>query len=153
MAHLIVPIDIDGTLRCCQPGTRRTEAILSGAATQLGANHWEIYHAIQDATAREGAVKFGICCAAQVQITLNGMIETLNGGFDWIRVLHNNVEVFYHESTDTSEDPDETVAAGPFTVTLALDDRPCGHVIEITGSTGDGVANNHVWWRATVSIS
>ena len=153
MPHLIVPILVDGVPLCCQPGTKRTEAVLSGSATLLGLNSWEIYRAIQNATAQAGSVKFGICCATQVVITLHGMIETLNSGYDWIRVLHNDVEVFYHESTDTSEDPDETVAAGPFTITLALEDRPCGHLIEITGATGDGAANNNVWWQATVAIS
>ena len=153
MAHLIVPIDIDGVPRCCQPETKRTEAVLSGAATELGPNQWEIYRAYQDGTVKDGAVKFGICCATQIVITLNGMIETLNEGYDWIRVLHNGQEVFFHESADTSEDPDETVAAGPFTVTLALEDRPCGHIIEISGSTGDGIANNNVWWQASATIS
>jgi len=43
---------------------------------------------------------------------------------------------------------------GPFTVDLSLDERPCGHLIEIEGSTGDLTANNNVWWRARlVSIS
>jgi hypothetical protein len=153
MAHLIVPIEIDGVPRCCQPVTKRTEAILTGMASELAANQWEIYRAYQDETVREGSVKFGICCAQQIEITLNGEIETLNEGYDWIRVLHNGQEVFFHKSTDTSEDPDETVAAGPFTVTLALDQRPCGHIIEITGSTGDGIANNNVWWQASATIS
>jgi hypothetical protein len=153
MAHLITPILIDGTLHCCQPATRRTDAILSGMADELAANQWEIYRAYQDGTPKDGSVKFGICCAQQIEITLEGMIETLNDGFDWIEVLHNGQRVFYHESTKTSDDPDETVAAGPFSVLLALDDRPCGHLIEIRGSTGDGIANNDVWWQASVSIS
>jgi hypothetical protein len=153
MAHLITPIEIDGAPYCCQPATKRTEAILTGMASELGANQWEIYRAYQDETVREGAVKFGICCAMQIEITLNGMIETLNDGYDWIEVVHNGQRVFFHESLDTSEDPDETVAAGPFNITLALDDRPCGHLIEIRGSTGDGIANNDVWWQAAVAIS
>jgi hypothetical protein len=118
MAHLITPIEIDGAPYCCQPATKRTEAILTGMASELGANQWEIYRAYQDETVREGAVKFGICCAMQIEITLNGMIETLNDGYDWIEVVHNGQRVFFHESLDTSEDPDETVAAGPFNITL-----------------------------------
>jgi hypothetical protein len=39
-------------------------------------------------------------------------------------------------------------------VTINLDERPCGHIIEIEGSTKDEIANNDVWWRAkVVSIS
>jgi hypothetical protein len=153
MAHLITPILIDGVPRCCQPATKRTEAVLSGMAAELAPNEWEIYRAYQDNTPREGSVRFGICCATQIQITLNGMIETLNSGFDWIEVYHNSQQVFRHESTDTSDDPDVTIAAGPFAVVIPLDDRPCGHLIEISGSTGDGIANNDVWWRAAVAIS
>ena len=153
MAHLITPILIDGQLRCCQPATKRTEAVLTGSASELAPNEWEIYRAYQDGSTRSGSVKFGICCATQIEITLNGEIETLNTGFDWIEVHHNGQQVFRHQSTDTSEDPDETIPAGPFNIVLALDDRPCGHLIEITGSTGDGVANNDVWWQASVAIS
>jgi hypothetical protein len=153
MAHLITPIKIDDQQFCCQPAIRRTEAILVGAASQLAENKWEIYLAYQDGTTKDGSVKFGICCATRIAITLNGMIETLNAGYDWIEVLHNGQRVFYHQSADTSEDPDETVTAGPFEVVIALEDRPCGHIIEITGSTGDGIANNNVWWQAAVTIS
>ena len=153
MDHLITPIEIQGVPYCCQPATKRTEAILGGMATELGPNQWEIYRAAQDNTVKEGSVTFGICCAQGLEITLNGQIETLNDGYDWIEVIHNGQQVFRHQSTDTSDDPDETVAAGPFTVSLSLDDRPCGHLIEIRGSTGDGQANNDVWWQAVVAIS
>jgi hypothetical protein len=153
MAHLIMPIILDGEAYCCQPATRRTAAILSDAATELSPNQWEIYRAAQDNTIKTGAVKFGVCCAKQIVITLEGEIETLNDSYDWIRVLHNGIEVFFHESTQTSEDPDDAVAVGPFAVTLELEDRPCGHIFEITGSTGDGNANNDVFWKATVAIS
>ena len=153
MAHLITPIILDGNPYCCQPATRRTVAILTDAATELGPNQWEIYRAYQDNTPKQGSVKFGICCATNIEITLNGQIETLNAGYDWISVLHNGAEVFFRESTDTSEDPDDTVAMGPFVVSLPLEERPCGHIIEITGSTGDGIANNDVFWNASVVIS
>ena len=153
MAHLITPITIDGEARCCQPATRRTIAILTDAAKELAQNQWEIYRAAQDDTIKMGVVKFGVCCAKQIVITLEGKIETLNDGYDWIRVFHNGGEVFFHESTQTSEDPDDAVAVGPFAVTLELEDRPCGHIIEITGSTGDGKANNDVFWKASVAIS
>lgn len=153
MAHLITPIMIDGIPYCCQPATRRTEAILTDAATELGPNQWEIYRAYQDNTEKYGSVKFGICCANNIEITLNGKIETLNAGFDWIRVHHNGFQVFYRESSDTSDDSEDTVTVGPFVVSLPLEERPCGHIIEITGSTGDGIANNDVFWRASVVIS
>jgi len=152
MAHLITPIILDGEAYCCQPATRRTVAILKNAATELAPNQWEIYRAYQDNTPKQGSVKFGICCATNIEITLNGQIETLNSGYDWIRVYHNGAEVFFRESADTSDDPDDTVTVGPFVVSLPLEDRPCGHIIEITGSTGDGIANNDVFWRASVVI-
>ena len=128
-------------------------AILTDEASELAANQWEIYRAYQDSIPKQGSVKFGICCATNIEITLEGKIETLNTGYDWIRVYHNGVEVFSHESTDTSDDPDDAVAVGPFVVSLPLEDRPCGHIIEITGSTGDGIANNDVFWQASVIIS
>jgi hypothetical protein len=153
MAHLITPIILDGNPYCCQPATRRTVAILTDAATELGPNQWEIYRAYQDNTPKQGSVKFGICCATNIEITLNGQIETLNAGYDWIRVYHNGAVVFFRESTDTSDDPDDTVTVGPFVISLPLEDRPCGHIIEITGSTADGIANNDVFWQASVDIS
>ena len=152
MAHLIVPIYVGGAYRCCDPATRRTEAVLEGGASVTGASEWEIYHATQGGGAAEGSVVFGVCRAVAVDIILTGRIETLDTGYDSIEVFHNGSQVFLHASTDSSNDADETEAAGPFTVTLALDDRPCGHVIEIRGGTGDDRANNGVWWKASVSV-
>jgi hypothetical protein len=153
MAHLIAPIDLDGVPTCCHPATKRTEAILSHSAIELGPNHWEIYRADEPGAFRRGAVKFGVCCAQQVRITLRGVVETLNNGYDWIEVKHNEARAFYFESSKTSEDPDQTVEAGPFLVELYLEDRPCGHIIEILGSTNDNIANNQVWWEASLTLS
>lgn len=101
-----------------------------------------------------GTVVFGVCCASQVVLEVWGEIETLNDGYDWLEVRLNGVREFYHESTSTTEDPWDSIAVGPFTVTLNLADRACGHIIEIDGSTGDEIANDNVWWRAKlVSIS
>lgn len=152
MPFLITPIKVDGTQYCCQPETRRTQAILSGAARELALNSWEVYRATKDGPVKQGSVKFGVCCADKVDISLSGNIETLNSNFDWIEVLHNDSQVFRHASTSSSEDPDETIPAGPFLVSIDLDERPCGHIIEIRGSTEDTVANNGVVWQAEVSI-
>jgi hypothetical protein len=152
MAHLIAPINVAGTYLCCDPATKRTAAVLGGMAAPTGASEWEIYRAQQGGGQVEGSVSFGVCCGTAVDIVLTGRIETLDAGFDSIEVLHNGVQVFYHESADTSSDPNATVAAGPFTVTITLDDRPCGHEIQIRGSTGDDRANNDVWWRASAAV-
>ena len=161
MAHLIVPVPIDNVLRCCDPETRRTKALLEGSAVSTGPNEWRVYEASAPGSPEtneraesedviEGAVKFGICCASVLELELEGRIETLNTGFDWIEVWINGERVFDFESTETTEDPWDTISAGPFTLSFSLDDRPCGHVIEIRGSTGDEVANNGVWWDARV---
>jgi hypothetical protein len=152
MAHLIVPIYVGGELKCCDPDLKRTEARLTGVANATGTNQWEVYESNgPDVT---GSVTFGICCANQVVITLEGRVETLDSGYDTIQVLHNDNEVFFFQSTtDEQDDEDKTVAAGPFTVTINLEDRACGHIIEISGGTGDGRANNAVYWNATVSIT
>jgi hypothetical protein len=150
--HLIVPIYVGTELKCCVPDLMRTDAVLTGAANEMAENEWEVYESNgPDVT---GSVTFGICCANQVVITLEGQVETLDSGYDTIRVLHNDNEVFFFQSTtDEQDDADKTVAAGPFTVTINLEDRACGHIIEISGGTGDDRANNGVYWNATVSIT
>jgi hypothetical protein len=165
MAHLITPIMVEGNELCCDPVTLRTTEVLIESATEISPDQWEIFRATaygdemsnSDAKSTEtvsGTVVFGICCASQVVLEVWGEIETLNDGYDWLEVRLNGVREFYHESIKTSEDPWDSVAVGPFTVTLNLDDRPCGHIIEIDGSTGDDIANDNIWWRARlVSIS
>ena len=166
MAHLITPITVEGVEVCCDPATRHTPVVLIESATEIAADEWEIFRATaygdeisnSDAKSTEeavsGTVVFGVCCASQVVLEVWGEIETLNDGYDWLEVRLNDVRAFYHESTKTTEDPWDSIAVGPFTVTLNLDDRPCGHIIEIDGSTGDEIANDNVWWRAKlVSIS
>ena len=151
--HLIVPIYVGTELKCCVPDLMRTEAVLSGAANQIAENEWEIYRAAGTVQV-EGSVKFGICCAKQVGIYLTGRIETLDSGYDNIQVIHNGEQVFFFQSTeDGQEDEDATVSVGPFHVSINLDDRPCGHMIEISGGTVDDRANNDVWWKASVTIS
>lgn len=161
MAHLIAPIIVEGVEMCCDPATKRTTEILIEAASEIAQDEWEIYRATASGDSESnpsaesdepvsGTVVFGVCCANQVVLEVWGQIETLNDGYDWLEVRLNGNQAFYHESTDTSEDAWETIAVGPFTVTLNLDERPCGHIIEIDGSTGDGIANNDVWWRAKI---
>jgi len=165
MAHLIAPILVEGVELCCDPATKRTTEVLLDAATEISPDEWEIFRATapgdptsnpdaESASVVEGAVVFGVCCASTVELELWGNIETFNFGFDWIEVRLNGVQQFLHESPGTSSDPWDTIAVGPFSVTLTLPDRPCGNIIEIEGSTRDEVANNDVWWRARlVSIS
>lgn len=159
MAHLIAPITVEGNELCCDPTNRRTTEVLIEAATEIALGEWEIYRATasgdeesnpqaESAGVVEGAVVFGVCCASTVELELWGEIETLNTGFDWVEVLLNGAQEFYHESTETTEDPWDSIAVGPFPVTLNLEDRPCGNIIEISGSTGDEIANDNVWWRA-----
>ena len=165
MAHLISPIMIEGNELCCDPDTKRTEVILLDAATEISSDEWELFRATaygdeesnEEAESTEtisGSVVFGVCCASTVSIELSGNIETLNTGYDRVEVRLNGERKFYFESTETTEEPWDTIAVGPFNVTLSLEDRPCGHIIEIDGTTGDEIANNDVWWRAKlVTIS
>ena len=159
MAHLITPITVEGVEVCCDPATRHTPVVLIESATEIATDQWEVFRAtaygdeITNSDAKSagvvaGTVVFGVCCASQVVLEVWGEIETLNDGYDWLEVRLNGVRAFYHESTSTSTDPWDSIAVGPFTVTLNLADRPCGHIIEIDGSTGDEIANDNVWWRA-----
>jgi hypothetical protein len=161
MAHLIAPIMVEGVEYCCDPVTKHTPAALLDSALEVAPDEWEVFRATAygdptsnpqalSTAAVTGTVVFGVCCAANVQLEVWGMIETLNNGFDWLQVRLNGEEVFFYESVSTTTDPWDTTAVGPFTVNLALEDRPCGHTIEIEGSTGDTTANNNVWWRAKV---
>ena len=162
MAHLIAPIMVGGVEMCCDPATRRTAAVLIESASEIAPSEWEIFRSAAygdsesnpSAESEEpvgGTVVFGICCGTQVVLEVWGEIEILNTGFDWLEVRLNGVRQFYHESTEVSgADPWGKVAVGPFNVTINLDERPCGHIIEIEGSTGDEIANNDVWWRAKV---
>ena len=164
MAHLIVPMEFDGDLYCCDPATRRTTALLSGAASEIAASEWEVFHAsawgdpstnpnAYSTATSTGAVKFGVCCASEVVLELTGQMETLSSGFDWIEIKLNGTRVYFQASVSSGTDPWDTESAGPVTVTLELTDRPCGHVIEIIGSTGINgglTANNDVWWRAKI---
>ncbi len=162
MAHLIAPILVEGVELCCDPATRRTPEVLVEAANEIAPGEWEIFRATAPGDPESnpsaesdgpvaGTVVFGVCCAARVEIEVWGEIETLNTGFDWIEVRLNGVREFYHESTESSEDPWDKIAVGPFAVILDLADRACGNLIEIDGSTGDEIANNDVWWRARVA--
>ena len=160
MAHLITPISVEGVEVCCDPATRHTPVVLIESASEIAADEWEVFRANaygdensnSDATSTEqavsGTVVFGVCCASQVVLEVWGVIETLNDGYDWLEVRLNGTREFYHESVSTTEDPWDAIAVGPFTVTLNLQDRACGNIIEIDGSTGDDIANNNVWWRA-----
>ena len=165
MAHLITPITVESVEVCCDPATRHTPVVLIESATEIEADEWELFRATASGDSESnpsaetidpvsGTVVFGVCCASQVVLEVWGEIETLNDGYDWLEVRLNGVRAFYHESTKTTEDPWDSIAVGPFTVTLNLNDRPCGNIIEIDGSTGDEIANDNVWWRAKlVSIS
>lgn len=162
MPHPIAPITIDGGEYCCQDALGgRTVALVTGDASEIAADEWEIFlaHASGDsgsnpqaeAPSQLGGVAFGVCCAAQVVLDMEGSLETLNDGYDWVEVSLNGVVVQRYESSSTSADPWDTVGRTE-QVTLILDvDRPCGNVIEIAGGTGDDVANNGVFWRVSIA--
>lgn len=170
MSFLIQPILIDAELRCCDLATKRTAAILGGdAAPKAEANTWRLFEAYPDPgldpnpeyrsdRAYDGTVKFGVCCAGQVTIALSGKAEGSwfwGSGVDFVSVKHNGEEVFYWDASDPDQ-PDPpggtTQLVNPDDVVIHLDERPCGHIIEIRGATGDVLYNNGVYWDATVTV-
>ena len=171
MAHLIQPILIDEGRHCCDLTLKRTAAILAfDAAETLVPNKWRVYHAQAIGTPEtnpgassggivSGSVKFGICCASEIMLTLTGNVEVDGDDdipLDWIEILHNNVRVpgaYYRVPySDSDENPYGTqiIELGPFDIDLT--DRPCGHIFEIRGDTGDSLKNNNVYWDLLISI-
>ena len=120
MAHLITPMTIGGADYCCDPTTRHTPVILTGAATEIAPDEWEIFRATADgdeesnpeaasASSVSGTVSFGVCCASQVELEVWGEIETLNDGYDGLEMRLNGVQQFFHESTSTTEDGRDSI--------------------------------------------
>lgn len=165
MAFLVTPITIDGEPLCPDAVTRLTSAVLSGSASQLSDTTWQVWRAqcSGDSTSNPtaatedivtGSVLFGCSAASSLTLTLNGVLEGLNSEYDNIEVLHNGTRVFFAESESTSTtNAWDTISSGPHTVVIPLPERPCGHIIEIRGSSVDEVANNGTGWIVSVSAS
>jgi hypothetical protein len=161
MAFIIVPIDVLGTKYCCDPALRRTTAILSGEATELAQNEWKLFeaNAYGDSSSNPtalseapvtGIVTFGVCCATGISFVLSGNLETYANGFDVLEVALNGNRVAYYTSAESTTDAWQTTGVS-YNLTVELPERPCGNVIQISGSTRDDTANNGVWWKAKIT--
>lgn len=171
MDFIITPITVDGQPKCCDPITRRTDAILKDRAQEIGPDHWELFRTVAIGNPQinkqasdnsdpptKGSVIFGICCATSIQLELTGQVEVRNAGYDLVRVFLNDSTTPEFEAGSTqslgSDFAWDNEPSGPHDVTISLPQRPCGNIIRIEGTTKDGIANNDIWWRAKIiSIS
>ena len=166
MAHPIAPIEIDGQDFCCQDALGgRTVATVTGDASATGLSKWRLFFAqttespsgggLAEAPAQLGGVAFGVCCASSVTILLTGNTEQYvsdGGKYDWVEVKLNGAVVAEYRAIQASGASPFDTEARSETVVVNLDiDRPCGNIIEITGATGDAIANNGVFWDAEVT--
>lgn len=153
MNHLIQPLFVGGARRCCIPALKRTAAVLYNSATETAENKWRVWNAPVDTSPSSGTVIFGICCATKITITLNGVIGTYLTGYDFIKVIHNDAEVFHFAGTHLNSDKYGTISAGPEIVEIGLTQRACGHIIEIWGAAGTkGSESPNTYWDAEILI-
>lgn len=168
MSHLFTPMDIDGTDYCVQAATKITAPILSGDTVQESPLSWLLYDREPDPDdpalnpgaesldqlTHSGAVKFGIQCGTTLNVHVEGNISPYSVNNQRIRILVDGVEEWeYHIGSFTTADPYAAVDAIDENVVIPVSDSPCGHIVEITATTGDEFGHNYIFWRATVAIT
>ena len=87
-----------------------------------------------------------------VSVSANGVVETLNPGYDWIRVIADGAQILYAESTQ--ENPDCGYESKSVSVVHAFTEcKTCGHEIFIESSSIDDVCNAGVQWTVSLVLS
>lgn len=162
MANILFStIDVNGSPECCKDSLGgRTDEAITGDAALVSPGKWMLFNPQApgdagsnpdaEAPAELGTVEFGLCCATEIVLTLEGEIETLNTGYDSITVRLNGGIVYTQSSVSTTADPWDKIAITPFDVTIPLTPQACGNIITITGDNVDDTANNDVWWTAEI---
>ena len=175
---LITPIKIDGTHYCLQTSgltvpIRSNDATIgakvgpvsgSGLPTLTGDNVFNIYQAQGsapnfDTDRTEGQIKFGVHqCAESVAIQVAGRADTYGTGFDTLDINIDGVSIKDFESDNSTPDPP---AVAPFSNTKTFDetvtktfstDKPCGHIVIISGASGT-FANNNVGYDVKITVT
>lgn len=87
-----------------------------------------------------------------LSVLATGRVETLDPGFDWVRVNVNGIEVLYAESTQ------DTPSCGyEQKIVLAVHQidgcLACGNYIFIEAALNDEICNAGVQWEVALSLS
>lgn len=87
-----------------------------------------------------------------ILVSANGVVETLDPGFDFIRVLADGQEILYAESTqNTGECSTESKSASVFHTFAEC--KACGHEIFMESGLNDEICNAGVQWIVTLVLS
>ena len=172
---LITPIKIDGTHYCLQT-SGLTVPIRSGMAsttpkmpsTVSGDNSFNIYQALgttgsgpanqfRDNPALTGGIKFGVHqCAESVAIAVVGRADTYGAGFDTLDINIDGVSI-----KDFASNASDAPGSAPFSNTVSYNetvnhtfstDKPCGHIVIISGTSGT-FANNNVGYDVKITVT
>ncbi len=88
----------------------------------------------------------------KLSVVANGVVETLDPGFDFIRVLANGVQILYAESTQDQEEcgVESKTASVNHTFTGC---QECGNLIYIESGLNDEICNDGVFWGVVLTLS
>jgi hypothetical protein len=103
-----------------------------------------------------GGIKFGVTpCAEKIDITIKGAADIYGDGFDTLSVVVDGTTIGSFASQDTG------ATGPPFGGTYAINSSlthnfttpsVCGHIVEISGESGD-VYNNGVGYDARIVVT
>jgi len=127
MAHIILPILIDGTKYCVdQQGNRRTQALFSSVSSQISENEFKLLEFTSNGVVGIVAVlKFGVGCGTNLRIDFDATFDVPPDWADWAIGVDGGNPLF----------PDEQAAAGELpgddSAVLELEPRPCGNIVTV----------------------
>jgi len=85
-----------------------------------------------------------------LKIEANGRIETLDPGYDWVKVSVDGKEVLYRESTQDNDECDYETVSASATVSLPICNA-CGTMVYVEGAPNDNICNDGVSWTVTLT--
>ena len=88
----------------------------------------------------------------KISVSANGVVETLDPGYDFIRVLADGTEILYAESTQDNSDCGYESKSASVLHTFT-ECQSCGHEIYIESGLNDDVCNDGVQWTVTLVLS
>jgi hypothetical protein len=88
----------------------------------------------------------------RIRASASGVVETLDPGYDFIRVLAEGVEILYAESTQNNEDCGYESKSVSVLHTFT-ECQSCGHEIYMESGLNDNVCNDGVLWTVTLVLS
>jgi hypothetical protein len=88
----------------------------------------------------------------KIRASASGVVETLDPGYDFIRVLADGVEILYAQSTQDSEECSYESKSVSVLHTFT-ECQSCGHEIYMESGLNDNVCNDGVLWTVTLVLS